>query len=153
MPPLDQIAQSPIQPSLKHFQGLDGAQPWHVLGSLLLKCPGDEQVPGGSRPWLGFLSASGAQPSWYDTAAPSMCLCLARLPSYLRKVETAFVFLSPAGGIYSLPLTSAAKLTASWTPFPGGAASAPSPVPASPSNHPLTSKGGSLHGQSPPGAA
>lgn len=36
MPLLDQIAQSPIQPSLEHFQGLDEAQPWHIPGTLLL---------------------------------------------------------------------------------------------------------------------
>lgn len=36
MPPLDQIAQGPVQTSLEHSQGLDGAQPCHMPGTLLV---------------------------------------------------------------------------------------------------------------------
>lgn len=74
---------------------------------------------------MAFLSAGGTQPSWY-TAAPYQC-AFVWLPSYLRKVETAFVFLSPVRGIYSLPLTSAAKRAGSWTLLPGGAATSCGP--------------------------
>lgn len=104
---------------------------------------------GGSPPQARFLSAGGAQPSWYATAALSMCLCLVWLPSYLREVETAFVFLSPVRGIYSLPLTSAAKRAGSWTPLPRGAAIGCGPCSSFSLPLLLGSEGGSLRGHPP----
>lgn len=119
--------------------------------STAVTCPGDPAVtmpPPEDRFSLGlltlveFLSAGGAQPSWY-AMAPCQC-AFVWLLSYLRKVETAFVLLSPVRGIYSLPLTRAAKRAGSWTSLPGGAATGCGPCSSFSLPLLLASEGGGL---------
>lgn len=108
------ITPSPKTPGAGHPLSTAVGQPSPTLcwGSCCTRAPS-----WGSSGWKpsGVFSLRGAQPSWYAPASPSMRLCLPRLQIYLGKVETAFVYLSVGGGIYSLLLARAAKHAGSWT--------------------------------------
>lgn len=105
-------ATSPRTPRAPIEHNSGAAEPCVVLGSLCPRAPSWN-----SSAWnpSGVFSLHGAQPCWYAPAAPSMRLCLPRLQIYLGKVETAFVYLSAAEGIYSSLQARAAKHAGSCT--------------------------------------